>query len=104
MDPKRYVSSVVSRRLEARVRSDFSPAETDAALRRLEALNLALAEKQSLERIQAAVVLLADGDPEKLERCARLAEVDWRDVLVFSGLGNGDWPARIDEELGPAQR
>jgi len=104
LDPKRYVSSVVSRRLEARVRSDFSPAEADAALRRLEALNLALAEKQSLERIQAAVVLLADGDPEKLERCARLAEVDWRDVLVFSGLGNGDWPARIDEELGPAQR
>ena len=95
---------MVSRRLEARVRSDFSPAEADAALRRLEALNLALAEKQSLERIQAAVVLLADGDPEKLERCARLAEVDWRDVLVFSGLGNGDWPARIDEELGPAQR
>jgi len=96
---------VVSRRLEARVRSDFSsPAEAEAALRRLETLNLALAEKQSLERIQAAVVLLADGDPEKLERCARLAEVDWRDVLVFSGLGNGDWPARIDEELGPAQR
>jgi hypothetical protein len=91
---------VVSRRLEAKVRSDFSPAEADDALRRLDALNLALAEKQSLERIQVAVILLAKGDPDELDRYARLAEVDWRDVLVFSGLGNADWPLRIDDELG----
>jgi hypothetical protein len=83
------------------VRNDFSAAAAEDALRRLDALNLALAEGQSRERIQAAVVLLAAGDPNKLDYNARLAEADWRDVLVFSGLGDDDWPARLDSELGP---
>jgi hypothetical protein len=36
-----------------------------------------------------------------LDYNARLAEADWRDVLVFSGLGDDDWPARLESELGP---
>jgi hypothetical protein len=70
-------------------------------LRRLDALRLPLAEKQSRERIQAAVIVLAAGDPEKFEHYAGLAETDWRDVLVFSGLETEAWPARLDHELGP---
>jgi hypothetical protein len=58
-----------------------------------------LAEEQSSERIQAAIVLLARGDPVKFDYAAELAEADWRDVLVFSGLGNEDWPARLEDEL-----
>jgi hypothetical protein len=58
---------------------------------RLDALNLANAEKQSLEWIQAAIAILARGDLRRLEDNARLAGTDWRDVLVFSGLGQGDW-------------
>jgi hypothetical protein len=81
------------------VRNDFSAAAAEAALRRLGALNLALAEEQSSERIQAAIVLLARGDPVKFDYAAELAEADWRDVLVFSGLGNEDWPARLEDEL-----
>jgi hypothetical protein len=91
---------VVSRRLEERVRCDFSAAAAEEVLRRLGALDLALAEKQSIERIQGAIVLLARGDPDRFERYARVAEIDWRDVLVFSGLGGGDWPKRLDDELG----
>ena len=91
---------MLSERVQARVRRDFPPAEAEAAIRRLEALRLALAENQSLERIQAAVVLLSDGDAGRLAHHARLAERDWRDLLVFSGLGNADWPARLDAELG----
>ncbi len=83
------------------MRNDFSAAAAEDALRRLGALNLAMAEEQSRERIQAAVVLLAAGDPDKLDYNARLAEADWRDVLVFSGLGDDDWPARLESELGP---
>jgi hypothetical protein len=93
---------VVSRRLEAKVRHDFSTGGAEDALRRLRALNLALAEKQSSERIQAAIVLLAAGDPDEFDYYAKLAETDWRDVLVFSGLGNADWSARLDNELGPS--
>jgi hypothetical protein len=92
--------TIVSRRLEAKVRKDFSAAAAGDALRRLDALNLAMAENQSLERIQAAIVLLAGGNPYKFDYNARLAEADWRDVLVFSGLGDEDWPGRLDDELG----
>jgi hypothetical protein len=90
----------VSARLEAKVRSDFAPASVEKVLDRLAALSLPLAENQSLERIQAAIVLLTAGDSERLEQVALLAEVDWRDVLVAAGLANGDWPARLDEKLG----
>jgi hypothetical protein len=83
------------------VRSDFSAVAAEDALRRLRALDLALAEEQSSERIQAAIVLLATGNPYKFEYYAKLAEADWRDVLVFSRLGNEGWPARLDNELGP---
>jgi hypothetical protein len=89
---------LVSERLQAKVRHDFCEAAT-AAIRRLDDLRLANADLQSLERIQAAVVVLSNGDLEQLEHYAALAETDWRDVLVFSGLGNADWPSRLDAEL-----
>ena len=95
---------MVSQRLAAKVRDDFSAAAVEDVLQRLDTLSLPLAEKQSLERIQAAVTLLAAGDRKKFDYYARLAETDWRDVLVFSGLGDEDWPARLDLELGPKRR
>ena len=91
----------MSRRLEARVRRDFAPETADAVLARLTTLRLARAEKQSLERIQAAVVLGSNGDFARFERVAALAERDWRDALVSGGLAHGDWPGRLDELLGP---
>lgn len=91
---------MVSRRLQSRVKNDFSSPAADTALRRLHALTLPLAENQSRERIQAAIVLLANGDAAQLEYYAGVAEQDWRDVLVFSGLGNEDWPTRLEAELG----
>ena len=94
------MADTLSSRLEARVRRDFRSGEAELVRARLVTLQLALAEKQSLERIQAAVVLLADGDLDKLRAAAERAERDWRDVLVWSGLGNGDWPARLEQELG----
>jgi hypothetical protein len=90
---------VVSPRLERRVRRDFSGAAAEVALARLAGVRLARAEKQDPERIQAAIVALAAGDPEGLESAARSAESDWRDVLVWSGLGNGDWRAVLNDLL-----
>jgi hypothetical protein len=81
------------------VRRDFGAA-ADAVLARLASLDPPLAGKQSRERIQAAIVLLAGGDPAELERAAALAEIDWRDVLVAAGLAHEDWPERLDAELG----
>jgi hypothetical protein len=51
--------AAVSQLVEARVRREFGPADAEHVLRRLEQLH---AEKQSPERLHAAVVLLARGD------------------------------------------
>jgi RimJ/RimL family protein N-acetyltransferase len=87
-------------RLIRRVREDF-PDEADDIVERLTNLALPLAEKQSRERILAAVVLAAHGDRMSLDWGMRMATRDWRDVLVGGGLANLDWPARLDRELGP---
>jgi hypothetical protein len=84
----------ISRRLEARVRRDFAPADVEPVLDRLRDLH---AEKQSPERYQAAVVILARGDLERLEWAAG---IDWRDAFVWSGLGSNWYPV-LDRELGP---
>jgi hypothetical protein len=91
---------MTSRRLEARVRRDFSLSEAEAILSRLASLELAMAEWQSRERIEAAILLLSGGDSAKFDHHAEVAEIDWRDVLVLSGLGDEAWSARLDEELG----
>ena len=54
------------------------------------------------ERVLAAVLVLIRGDPGRLETSIRIAERDWRDALVWGGLGDPDWPERLDEMLGPA--
>ena len=33
-------------------------------------------------------------------RRLELAGIDWRDLLVGAGLGDEDWPRRLDEALG----
>lgn len=91
----------VSRRLEAAVRRDFDRGSVEPVLTRLSTLNLPLIETdRGLERIQAAIVLVAGGSYSKFERAASQAETDWRDVLVAAGLANEDWPERLGEQLG----
>jgi hypothetical protein len=84
----------VSKRVEARVRREFGPAEAERVLRQLEELH---AEKQDPERYHAAVVLLARGDTARVEWAAG---IDWRDAFVWSGL-DANWDPRLDEEFGP---
>jgi hypothetical protein len=87
--------AAVSQRVEARVRREFEPDDAERVLRRLEGLH---AEKQSPERLHAAVVLLARGD---LARVEWAAGIDWRDAFVWSGLGS-NWEPQVHEEFGPS--
>jgi len=52
------------------------------------------------ERIQAAILILAGGDVDRLLTWAAVAEMDWRDVLVNGGLASGDWRDVLAEECG----
>jgi hypothetical protein len=79
--------------LQRRVERDFPAHEVTEVLRLLVAAS-------PTERVQAAVVLAADGDLEAVRADARLALVDWRDVLMHGPLAHGGWRARLDEELG----
>jgi hypothetical protein len=59
------------------------------------------AEHFRSERIRAAIILLADGDLTRFHQAIELAKTDWRDLLVAAQLANGNWPVRLDNELGP---
>ncbi|MFC0431654.1 hypothetical protein [Kutzneria buriramensis] len=88
----------MSDRLLRRIQRDFpAPAE---ALRLID--ELPADHGQDVERVQAAVVLYARGDISRLRDRLDLARIDWRDVLVSGDLADGDWPQRLDRELGPA--
>jgi hypothetical protein len=92
-------------RLEQRVRRDFpEPGSAEGVLQLLSHLPGKAGYDQAMlagERVQAAIVLLAQGDLGRLRRALDLAATDWRDVLVAAGLADDDWPARLERELGP---
>src|SRR6476661_1487031 len=101
------IVGIVSRpstRLSRRVQRDFPASRVDDVLSVLSTIpeSLPLADKQSAERLQAAALLLANGDLEQLHKAIHLARQDWRDLLVAAGLENGDWPAQPTSRLGPA--
>ncbi|MEV6242958.1 hypothetical protein [Lentzea sp. NPDC051838] len=85
----------VSARVTARVSRDFGPAASDA----LGALALAETGNQDVERVHAALVLMADGSVDRLWQAVELSALDWRDVLVNGGLANGDWPEVLEREF-----
>ena len=91
---------MVSGRVAARVREQFADAEPVLAL--LDGLRLPFIDDDPVgrERVQAAVVLAAQGDPQWVLEQAVLAERDWRDVLVNAGLANAGWESVLDAEFG----
>lgn len=79
-------------RVRRRIEADFGPDADEVAARVLAA--------RDTERTQAAIVLLARGDRDRLDTALRLAALDWRDLLVDAGLAHSDWSDRLDAELG----
>jgi hypothetical protein len=93
-------------RLAAKVELDFQAADRQVVVDALERVNLgtwlSTQPPAGRERVLAAVLILTRGDPTRLVESIRIAERDWRDALVWAELGQPDWPARLDELLGPA--
>lgn len=95
-------------RLERRIRRDFpEPGSAQEILRTLSELatdpEIGEYDKSyyASERVQTAIILMADGKIHRFRQAVALAWKDWRDALVAGGLAHDDWPARLDEELGP---
>jgi|SRR6516162_305436 hypothetical protein len=79
----------------AETRERFSPPDAEHILQLFQSASLPFLDGPSRERerarVQLAVLKLAAGDVKQLEHWLREAEIDWRDVLVASGLENDDW-------------
>jgi hypothetical protein len=52
-------------------------------------------------RVHLAILKMADGNLARFTETLRMAAVDWRDVLVGSGLGNLDWPRVLEADGFP---
>jgi hypothetical protein len=95
------VVSNISPRLEARVRRDYPPQDTEQVIALLRTVSDDHAtSRQDPERLQAAALILLEGDVSRIPRVKMILVRDWRDGLVWAGLGQPDWPDRLNEMLG----
>jgi len=95
------VAGNISPRLEARVRRDYPPQATEEVIAFLRTISDDHAtSRQDPERLQAAAFILLEGDVSRIPRVKMILARDWRDCLVWAGLGQPDWPDRLNEMLG----
>ena len=85
-------------RVKARIRRDFPDRPCDV----MKLLKSASSGNQDRERVIAAIIVSANGHEREVRTAVELSCLDWRDVLVNSGLANDDWPQRLDAELAKA--
>jgi len=88
-------------RMLARLDRDFGPSKAARARYLVEAVDIGHDETPLSERIQAALLIAAGGNLDRLLEAAALAETDWRDLLVNTDLADEDWPRRVDAFLAP---
>ena len=89
-----------SPRLARWIEREFSEADAPRVLSALGDLPASVLGGQDPERVQAALVIRSGGDWSRVEGMLRLAQEDWRDLLVAAELGNADWPSVLDDVLG----
>ena len=90
----------LTRRLRKWIEHDFPPGAAMDVLRYLEGLSDSEYGGQGRERVQAALVLASRGGCERFESMVQLLQMDWREVLMAGDLGQDDWRAVLERELG----
>lgn len=92
----------LSARIIRRIELDFPPGESPVVLQLLEELIESVAEGWLIdeERIAAAVALQSHGNADRFAEAAEIAQQDWRELFVWSGLAHEGWKERINEEFG----
>jgi hypothetical protein len=92
---------MLTERIERYVRGAFDASEVDLVLDALAEWRIPYEPDPPSERLIAAVVFMADGRLEGVDAAFKLAEQDWRDLLVAGDVAHGDWPEQLDARLGP---
>jgi hypothetical protein len=86
-------------RLRARILKDFPMDTVEEVIGWLGGLRIEEYGGQDVERMQAALVLAANGRWDAFMSVIRVFRTDWRDALMAGGLGHADWPDRLNAEL-----
>lgn len=90
----------LSPRIVAKVSRDFPGQRASEVMDILRSLDPPLHHSpDGDDRLFGAILILADGDVDRLLGAAALAEADWRDLFVAAGLELDDWPAKLDAAL-----
>ncbi|WP_425307399.1 hypothetical protein AADG42_01100 [Ammonicoccus fulvus] len=97
---------MLSERVQARIVRDFGRVRRADVAQLLESLDWhSIGDSdEARERIHTAILVAAAGDPRRLPEAASLAWLDYRDLLMATGLEGADWRTRVDAELGPSPR
>jgi hypothetical protein len=74
----------ISRKVAKRVVAEFEANEVDHAREILSSIHDIGAFNTSMNRVQLAIIKLANGDLTELERMSIAANADWRDVLYWA--------------------
>jgi hypothetical protein len=86
---------IVSDLVRQEVQKRF-PANSAAVLESLGATPLPFLDaddrRRERDRVHLAIIKLSGGDVAQLPKILDYARRDWRDVLVWSGLGQPNWP------------
>jgi hypothetical protein len=91
---------LVTQRVSERVSRDFKPSQRAEAAYLLASLDLGRHDSQAGdERIHSAMLLIANGNVDRLLDAASLAETDWRDLLVTADLADDGWQEKVDRFL-----
>lgn len=95
----------LSPRIADRIARDFRGRRASQVIALLATLDLPLHHSpDGDERVFGAILIVANGDIDRLVAAAADGERDWRDVLVAAGLENDDWPERLADALAPIDR
>ena len=69
----------------------FDAEDLECVLNKLQATKLTWERSAPPPRVHVAVLWQSNGDLEEFEKAINEARSDWRNILVWNGLGNEDW-------------
>ncbi|MGW7207240.1 hypothetical protein [Streptomyces sp. NPDC054837] len=90
----------VTHRIAVRIAEQYG-SDADTVIWLLKEAEAGRFRKVPSERVTAAIVILANGDADRLFRAIKEMQIDWRDLFMSAQLGHADWRADLDDTFGP---
>lgn len=89
----------ISEAMGSLIRDKFPSSEATAILDAISSLDEQDLDGQDPDRIVGAILILKKRRTASLEAIVRLAETDWRDLLMGAGLADDDWSFHLGDAI-----